>query len=408
MMTARVLAFFLLLGLLSSQSAIDLFSSLSFLFVIVVLWRERRWPEGLKTFGPVFAIWFTAVAAGYVFNAAPEAPWLTGLVEFRWMFEFFVYVTLLQKAELNEKTVRVAMIPFLAAGAYSVLSYALGYHPFYQTIADREQNLSWIWRSGGLMNDAMGWSQTAGPFFCMLFGLATMALRRRGRPPGVLMLATVLMGGAVLFALTRGVWLAVAVAIPAMGFVLDRKKGLVAIGAVAAVTVLLFAFSPALRDRAAATLDFQKTHDSERLVLWRANLEIASKAPILGIGYGENKRRLREFYDDLGVPAGQFEGHAHNQYLHWLSGTGLVGLGCYLVFLFLVMRESLRGFRKHTGDWFLQGLCMGTFGAFVCFAIAGLTESNFNISKNRLAILFIAGLAVAIARRRPLAHTTEL
>lgn len=391
------LAALLVVALLTSQSAIDLFSSLIFVVVVFVLAKRRDFAPARTGLGVLFGLWFVVLIAGYASQGAPPPVWQKGLGTFRWLLEFLALVALWRLAPPTERAWRFACGAFMAAGAYSLLVYALGFNPLFEGPETRAANLADLWRSGGFYGEAMAWAHTLGPVFALSAGAGFILRARKNQLWRWFAGAAVLTGVAVLFTMTRGVWIAAAVALPAMAFLLDWKKGLAAVGAVLLAAAVVLALVPSVRERALFTLNFQRTHDSERLVLWKANLHIFSDSPWVGWGYGENQRRLREAYDQVGVPDGQFTGHAHNQYLHMLAGTGALGLACYLAFWFFLLTTTVRWFHRAgaQGDALARAVALGVFGALVLFLVGGLTEANFSIAKNRMTILVIASLAVA-------------
>ena len=96
----------------------------------------------------------------------------------------------------------------------------------------------------------------------------------------------------------------------------------------------------------------------------------------------------------MGVPEGFLESHAHNQYLHFLAGTGILGLFCFLVVVIGLFRMHFLAFKglSEKQNYFWKGLALGVLGAEICFFVSGVTESNFSIAKNRYLIMTIWAL----------------
>ncbi|MNL17551.1 O-Antigen ligase [compost metagenome] len=178
-----------------------------------------------------------------------------------------------------------------------------------------------------------------------------------------------------------------------MGFALSRRWGLYILAGLAVVGALAITTSTKIRNRVAETVTMTNQGDQERITIWKANWEMVKDHPMIGIGYSQNKVRLREYYDKTGVAPGYFEGHAHNEYIHLLSGTGILGLICYLIFLGYAFRAAYLAY-KNSRDSISKGLGLGLMGAMTCFYVGSLTESNFSIGKNRHMILFLMAWAV--------------
>lgn len=398
MKTLWTLAALLIVALLTSQSAIDLFSSLILIAVVIHLFRQKSFAAARTgPFEILFPLWFLILAVGYIVNAEASPLWQKGLGTFRWLIEFIALIALWRILKPTNKAWKFACGAFIVAGVYSLFVYALGFNPLFETVADRKANLAYLWRSGGFYGEAMAWSHTIGPIFALCMGATAVLARSRHPLWKWFATAATIMGFAVLFTMTRGVWVAAAIAIPAMAFLLDWKRGLLATAAVLFAAALVVGTIPNVRDRVLFTLNFQQTHDSERLVLWKTNWHIFTQSPWVGWGYGENQRRLPEAYAQLGIPEGQFTGHAHNQYIHMLSGTGALGFLCYLAFWVILIHATLRWYRQASREQneLDRAIALGVFGALVLFLVGGLTEANFSIAKNRMTILAIAALPLA-------------
>lgn len=397
----QILAALFIIAVLVSQSAMDLFSSL--ILLTMAFWLAiRRDGEPLRTgWNWLFLAWFVVLALGYAVNLAANPPWFHGLGTFRWFLEFLALVALWRTLRPGRASWKFACGVFILCGAYSVAVYALGFNPLFEGPEKREANLAYLWRSGGFYGEAMAWAHTMGPIFALCAGAGYKLWTRRDPLWWWFAIAAGFTGLAVLFTMTRGVWAAAALTIPVMAYLVDRRRGFVALALVIVGSATILTISPSIRDRVLFTLNFQQTHDSERLVLWRTNYHIFKDSPLVGWGYGENQRRLREAYDSLGVPENQFTGHAHNQIMHMLAGTGALGLACYLVFWWLIWRTT-RLWWKASGenaDPLPEALAFGILGAILLFHLGSMTEANFAIAKNRMAILTIASVAVAFGPR---------
>ena len=382
----------------------DLFSGLIVIGALTQSVRARNFKAWRTPFNYFFVLAVVHVALSYYWNQVPWEFSGPGLAEFRWIIVLLAFKIAWDR--VSDSQFRWFLIPLALAGFYSVLTYALGFSPLHQTWGDREANLSYIWRTGGFMNDAMGWSQTAGPLAAVLLGTslffathAKSALSHRatwalGAVTGLMLLT-------VLFTMTRGVWIGLALGVPLALATLNWKRGLLTGAAIAILAIAVVALVPPVRSRVISTLDYQKTHDSERLVLWRANGEMVKEHPWFGLGYGENRRRLREYYDRLEVRAGQFESHAHNQYIQFASGTGIPGALLYLAFMgaTIVLAVRLRREAEVRGEMILAAVLLGTTAGALTFALDGLTEANFSIAKNRYLFVLLAGLV--LSRWRP-------
>lgn len=381
------------LGLVASQSLMDLFLALSTLLGLYLLWlnKQRGQLLPLPRWMLLAIPWFLWVMVGLLVHNQDGSVIQKGLGDFIWLAQLPLFVYLWREADTEQRIAKIFLFILLLTGIYAVFIYFLGFDPLQQSWIDREQNLSGLWRTGGLFSNAMALAQSYGPLAVLLLPLGLYSLRQQNSFRNWLVLTGGVTFLTVLLTFTRGVWIGVCLATIIGGFIYNKRWGWRTLSLALLCGGILMGAWPKFRERTLQAFDTQKSYDSERLVLWKTNWYIFKENPILGIGYGENKRRLRSFYDQLGVPADQFEGHAHNQYLHFLAGTGIVGLAFYLLWcsLFLRITLNLYEYFKRQKQIEYSLLCLGVLMAQAAFHIGSLTESNFTISKNRMLLVFL-------------------
>lgn len=168
---------------------------------------------------------------------------------------------------------------------------------------------------------------------------------------------------------SRTLWVALPVglgiwAIVAGGRILPRR----ALAATAAVLIALIAATqvPAIRDRYTSLYNF-----NERAHLWEANLSFAADRPLVGVGFRHNQELAAYYLQEKLGTQDVFTGHAHNNLIDMLGGTGLLGALAWLawcaVFTVLVWRRARQG----------SALAWGVFCAWIVFQLNGLTQVNF-------------------------------
>lgn len=208
-------------------------------------------------------------------------------------------------------------------------------------------------------------------------------------------------GTGLILSFTRGAWLGLGAAAICMALYVGWRYVAAAgvIGAIAA-TILILA-SPQLRDRFSSftrpSTDYSST---ARLDIWRANIEMFKDNPILGVGYGQNEYLITEYYEKLGITQ-QDGGHAHNNFLQFLSGTGALGLLAYLAFSIVALMMTHRLIRraKSANDSWLLAIGLGALGAQAVIHIGGLTECSFKSAQINHQYMLILALMVALSRQ---------
>jgi O-antigen ligase len=105
--------------------------------------------------------------------------------------------------------------------------------------------------------------------------------------------------------------------------------------------------------------------------LWLANLEFFKARPFTGVGWHHNIELSGIYLVERTHASSVFSGHAHNNLIDILAGTGLVGTFAWVAWCtlaFVLLWEP-----AHKGTGFARGLLC----AWIVFHINGLTQVNF-------------------------------
>lgn len=212
--------------------------------------------------------------------------------------------------------------------------------------------------------------------------------------------ALVTASAGLILSFTRGAWIGFGAAVFVMALYIGWRYVAAAIGAAVVGAVLIVALSPQVRDRFSSfTRPSQDYSSTARIDIWRANIEMFKDNPILGVGYGENETLITEYYEKLGITQ-QDGGHAHNNFIQFLSGTGAVGLLTYLAFSVLAfgMTHRLILHAKKVDDRWLLAMALAAIGAQMVIHVGGLTEASFKSAQINHQYLLILALMVALFR----------
>ncbi len=422
----NIIFILMLLSLLISQSLMDLMS-----FVIIVAsiwsWKKQLLVNGRKIqffrigLEKLWPIWIGVFALGLFlapFNSAelaahPDHPWLSrlsSLAELKWIINFYFFIWFFSwilpwtlsstESTPSENTFKYVWGGLLIFSAYGLLALAFDFDLV------KQQPLSDFGRVGGLFDDPMTFAHVYGQFFIFAFFICLHRLLHKIpgssfknilQSEGLLVLATLFSGLAVFLSMTRGVWIGIFIGLLVPTFLYRKKLGFIFLTVTSALFVLIFFAWPRFQERILFAFS-SSSYDSERVWLWKANWQMFLDHPFVGIGYGIYKWRLREYFDLIGAPADQFESHAHNQYLHFLAGTGLLGLLCFIIFVGLNLWRAYK-LVVLTKTSSLKGMTLGLLGSQICFLVAALTESNFERAKVRWTYLVFAALVIAALRK---------
>lgn len=389
------------LSTLVSQSAMDLFSTLTVL-TLLGLWIARG--ASLQTLKQIFTatgfeaaliFWIFTVALSFALSPVEGTDWLSRLLGFKWAIVMYLLAWGLQQSGLSARVQKPAAALLAICSAYAIFVYILGRDPI-----NPDYNLApWSGghRTGGFLSNAMTFAHVYGVYFCLVAGVAIHALRKPSKELIWILVALALTGVALVLSFTRGVWLALFIATLVMGFIYRPKIGAI-LGGLSAVTLaILIQIWPTLKER----LSQFSLGGDERSWIWAGHWKIFLDHPWTGVGYTENVRLIPEYYKQIGAPDGVIVSHAHNQYLQWLAGTGVIGLVAYLVFVLCFLRLSWKTYRALPDEevW-LKGLALGTIGAQICFLVGGLTEANFEHSKMKYVMLIVWSIVIYLKSSR--------
>lgn len=383
--------------LLVGMSPMEAAAALLSLATLYGFWQQKnqgkKFPFFWTGFEWSFTIWIVLIFLSFAANNIWDNSFLVKLAEFKWMIFIYFLIYALMRTRLNEKVLPWVVLPVVLASGYAVALSVFGYDPL------KQENLELVAaggfaRSGGLYSHAMTMAHSYTLILCWFFGLTLVYVRYLDRKMWWPLVASLLLGLAVLTTFTRGAWIAAMAAFIGMSFTLSLRFGILFTFLSAICSYLLYELWPSFQNRIDLTYS-NLGYDAERIWIWKANWEIFKDHPFFGVGYGNNPDVMKEYLPKIGAPDYTIISHAHNQYLHFLSGTGVFGLLIYLLVLFLFLRLSFLTLRVISyRDLFSRGLCLGLIGAQIACLFGGLTEANFEHSKFKYVLVLTWALVV--------------
>lgn len=124
------------LSLLMSQTAIDLFASL---LVLQVMWLGYRWHQQQSPsvwwnrtgIDWLFLLWIGVVLVGFSLRGFDGDQWYIKMLEFRWIFIFYMMITAVRYLEPKESWVKPFAIAFTICCAWAVVVWFMGFDPLH-------------------------------------------------------------------------------------------------------------------------------------------------------------------------------------------------------------------------------------------------------------------------------------
>jgi len=248
----------------------------------------------------------------------------------------------------------------------------------------------------------------------------------RWRIVGLVLLATALMGAALLASWSRGGWLGAGAAILAMLAALPRRAwlgiGLVTLVLVGTLGLNVVGMLPlSISARLTDFMQYARFEDVrgvgisaenyaviERLAHWQAALEMWQDNFWDGVGFGDYEPAYPA-YRLVNWPIAL--GHAHNYYLNVAAETGLVGLLAYVLLWGAVFWRTWQVSRRAEGpvltcpggqcqgsvaEGWQRGLAIGLLGAWTHLSVHHLFD-NLYVNNVHLQIGVMLGMVAVLA-----------
>lgn len=118
--------------------------------------------------------------------------------------------------------------------------------------------------------------------------------------------------------------------------------------------------------------------DIERKSQWSAAIVGFQQRPILGLGYLNFERLSQKIKQENNLPAPDYGGHAHSNYLEMLASTGLVGFVFFMLWQIAWFVEMVRR------DDIVARIAVAFI---VVFVVGGLTQATFVLGANLFFIM---------------------
>lgn len=392
-------------SVLISQSMMDAFSVL--LSAALIYWFVKNKPvvnsggnaSLLSKMGleKIWVFWFAVVFTGFLLHPIDIPYAITRVVEFKWVLLFYVFVEAIYHLKPHRQHLKFFLGLLFVVGAINLAFYFLAIPIF----ADWRYGVTEDGgvRAAGIFVNPMTFAHSFVLFNTFLLGVMVFDFKNWSREVRIfasITLAICLLGLALTY--TRGVWIGFTVAIVFGAFLLKPKWGLVAIVSFFLLGVTAYTLVDQFRYKIHQT-QLELNGHSERKELWRTHFYIFQENPIFGLGYGQNTRQLPEYYKLLKVPEGTLQSHAHNQYLHMMAGTGILGVFSYIIIWGYFLLQMIKLWRLKNLDNWERGAVLGILMGSVAFLVGGLTEANFEHSKVRFAVMLIWAYIIYLAKK---------
>ena len=394
-------------AVLTTMAGMEIFGWLSFALTLVILIGDRTWirrPVLEKSdwafLGLMLVIILSALIAA---PATSDKVFIIGNARFVLLFIGLRLALEFVGLKRMESFSRLLVILIGLISAYTIFQHFTGIdyiRGHREPVSKVFFGDSFAYRGRGMWGHPVTFGHSMALSFCMVAAYA-VALPMKSRWKWIATAVSILSALSLLWSYTRGAWIGVAAAVAVMTMYLGRRIAVIAAGSGAAALILAVSLSSNFRARLLSVVSLTDTSNTQRLDVWKANIAMFLDHPILGVGYGVNEEIIGDYYTKLGIVQ-EFGGHAHNNYLQFLAGTGLLGFFAFLSATALLLWMSHRLLREiPRSEFWPRALVLGALGAQIALHFGGLTECNFKDAEvNHQYMLILAILTVAWRSKR--------
>jgi O-antigen ligase len=137
------------------------------------------------------------------------------------------------------------------------------------------------------------------------------------------------------------------------------------------------------------TGDTQDTLSTSRVWVWKDAFQVFKTYPIIGAGLGA----FQTVYPQRSIYDGSFGfvAQAHNDYLQVLADGGMIGGVLALWFIWVVLRDVIRGIQCR--DPLIAGLALGSGAGIVGLLAHSLLDFNLQLPSNAMMFLLLCAIA---------------
>lgn len=219
----------------------------------------------------------------------------------------------------------------------------------------------------------------------------------KGRKKILMILASFLGVIGIYLTLSRGAGLALFISVL---FLCIVKRAKLFIVILMAILILFPFFMPGKIKQWAKEVNYNPLVfmcNKDRISIYANTINMIKHHPLIGVGvntfsrnYSKYKMESVEKYSPTRDTT-----YSHNIYLQMAGEIGLLGLGVFLWFLFVLFRRGYRVYRK-LDDEYLKTIAISLLACFIGFLVNGLTETSLYYSRVVMVFWYLIGLSLAL------------
>jgi O-antigen ligase len=255
------------------------------------------------------------------------------------------------------------------------------------------------WRATGFYDHWTTYAEALQLIASLTLGLFVALPSKRTRNGGLLALAIVGMGVALLLSVTRASWLSLLVSATLITALSVSRRALIVLG-LCALPVVLAGLFVLQQKRNVGFFDQRDDSIVWRQRTWHDGFHLLISNPrhlLFGVGMDSIKAHWRQWglFDNGRMPMG----HMHSDYLQIALERGVPTLIAWLVLLGMYARMLWRLRRRVAAEnWIERGIVLGALGGLVGFMSSGVVHYNWGDSEVVMIFYLIMGLSLVVER----------
>ena len=141
---------------------------------------------------------------------------------------------------------------------------------------------------------------------------------------------------------------------------------------------------------------FRNINADQRILVWKDCYQAFKDFPLFGSGLGTFKYIYPLYKENLKAAVDYH--YAHNDYIHLLVETGLLGFSCLMIGIIILFKDAMKflKYNTKTRDSFAYFITLGALTGIVSILVHSLADFNLHIPSNALYFTTMIGIIYGI------------
>jgi len=375
---------------------------------LVTLYRLAKKQEKWSTAPIIYGMGLMLLGALISSLASGNA--LQSLSYFRnfWRFGLPFLIFFAFKNRPYDRFLKILAVISSLVAIYAVIQFFTGLDVFRSRSLQQEyRSIEGVWYAVGIFSHHLTYGGVSLLLFCMF--LPNIFSQERSRNERLLFtLATICNLLATAVCMGRSIWLGTLTAVGVMILAcLGWKRSVIFISLLVICFGVFWGYNSTRDDSLLKStavgrriMSISATSNPDRILMWRAAIQIIRDNPILGLGPNQ-KEIMKPYYQRISQEEKHTFQHGpgvgvHNIYLQNWIDFGLLGLLGYLILFGTLVVQIMSALRQGSITLKRNAQLMGFMAGLIGILVAGTFENNFRDGEVQTVILTVMGLSLLL------------